>query len=58
MPTASGQDISQIIRNSKDKDLKCPEPIMVVVGMEEKKLMYNAYIVINQNVNKMVEKFS
>lgn len=31
-PSASYQDLRQIELNSKDKQLNCPEPIMVIVG--------------------------
>lgn len=44
-PTASCQDLRQIEVNSKDKKLKCPEPIMVIVGGSDNKDM-NVYIFI------------
>lgn len=31
-PIASGQDVSQLIQNSRDGSLKCTEPIMIIVG--------------------------
>ena len=36
-PIASGQDLSQLMQNSKDSDLKCPEPIMIIIGGKNNK---------------------
>ncbi|MCM1295932.1 MAG: hypothetical protein NC311_10360 [Muribaculaceae bacterium] len=55
-PTASCQDLRQIELNSKDKKLKCPEPIMVIVGGSDNKDM-NVYIFIENEV-KLCEQIS
>lgn len=48
-PIASCQDLEQLELNSKDKNLKCPEPIMVIVGGPENKNI-NVYILIESEV--------
>ena len=49
-PIASFQDLRQIEINSKDKQLKCPEPIMVIVGGSNNKDI-NVYIFIEKEAN-------
>ena len=48
-PVASYQDLRQLVINSKDQQLKCPEPIMVIVGGSNNKEI-NVYIYIEQEV--------
>lgn len=55
-PTASCQDLRQIEVNSKDKKLKCPEPIMVIVGGSDNKDM-NVYIFI-ENESKLCNQIN
>lgn len=56
-PSASDTDIKQIKKISEDKRYNCPEPIMLIVGGNKNKFIYNAYIVINGSVEKMEEKY-
>ncbi len=44
-PIASFQDLNQLEINSNDKQLKCPEPLMVIVGGSSNK-DFNVYIFI------------
>jgi integrative and conjugative element protein (TIGR02256 family) len=53
-PIASGQDVSQLIRNSKDSSLKCPETIMVIVGGKNNKDI-KVYACFNNTVHECVE---
>lgn len=48
-PIASHQDLKQIEINSKDKQLNCPEPIMVIVGGVNNKNI-NVYVYIEKRV--------
>lgn len=53
-PTASVQDLKQLEINSKDKNLKCPEPIMVIVGGSNNTKI-NVYILIEKEVKLCYE---
>lgn len=53
-PIASGQDASQLIQNSKDCSLKCPEPIMVIIGGKHNKDI-KVYVCFNDSVHECIE---
>lgn len=53
-PIASGQDISQLIQNSKDSSLKCPEPIMVILGGKHNNEI-KVYVCFNNGVQECIE---
>lgn len=53
-PCASGQDISQLIQNSKDKSLNCPEPIMIIIGGKNND-EFKVYTCFNGNVEECSE---
>lgn len=48
-PIASCQDSKQLTFNSKDKDLHCPEPIMIIVGGLDNKEI-NVYLHIENDI--------
>ncbi len=50
-PTASDQDLQQLRINAKDKQLQCPEPIMVIIGGSNNDEI-NVYIYLEQKVIK------
>ena len=55
-PIASGQDVSQLIQNSKDDSLKCPEPLMVIVGGKNNKEI-KVYACFNNTIYECVETY-
>ena len=52
--SASGQDVSQLIQNSRDGSLKCPEPIMVIIGGKTN-MEINLYICFHGVVKECIE---
>ncbi len=48
-PVASCQDRKQLTLNSEDKDLHCPEPIMVIIGGVDNKDI-NVYIFLDNKI--------
>lgn len=48
-PIASCQDRKQLILNSEDKDLHCPEPIMLIIGGVNNKEV-NVYIYVDNQI--------
>ncbi|MDD4315727.1 MAG: Mov34/MPN/PAD-1 family protein [Clostridia bacterium] len=55
-PNASGQDIKQIIENSQDKNLKCPEPIMIIAGMKEEEYVFKTYVVFSGEAVELLDE--
>jgi len=53
-PSESGQDVSQLIQNSRDGSLKCPEPIMVIIGGKTN-MEINLYICFYGVVKECIE---
>lgn len=53
-PIASGQDVSQLIQISRDGSLKCPEPIMIIVGGKVNREI-NLYICFHGVVKECME---
>lgn len=53
-PSASWQDVSQLIQNSRDGSLKCPEPIMVIIGGKTN-MEINLYICFHGVVKECIE---
>ena len=53
-PIASGQDFSQLIQNSLDGSLKCPEPIMIIIGGKANREI-NLYICFHGVVKECIE---
>lgn len=53
-PSASGQDVLQLIQNSRDSSLKCPEPIMVIIGGKTN-MEINLYICFHGVVKECIE---
>ncbi len=53
-PSASGQDVSQLIQNSRDGSLKCPEPIMVIIGGKTN-MAINLYVCFHGVVKECIE---
>ena len=53
-PSASGQDVSQLIQNSRDGSLKCPEPIMVIIGGKTN-MAINLYVCFHGVVKGCIE---
>lgn len=49
-PIASCQDLKQLTLNSKDNDLHCPEPIMVIIGGIDNKEI-NVYIHMDNKIH-------
>ncbi len=50
-PDASQQDITQILENSRNPNLKCPEPIMIIVGMDTiGEFRFNVYAVLQNKI--------
>lgn len=48
-PVASKQDLTQLKVNAKDKSLKCPEPIMIIVGGVQN-LDFNVYVFMEEKI--------
>ena len=49
-PIASKQDLMQLENNAKDKSLKCPEPIMIILGGNNNCITVNIYIFIDGDI--------
>ncbi len=54
-PTASSTDINQLLSISKQKDYKCPEPIMIIASNEKNNYKFNVYLALNNTVIKLEE---
>ena len=48
-PIASCQDSNQLAFNSRDQDLRCPEPIMIIVGGKDNKEV-SVYLYIENDI--------
>lgn len=49
-PNASKQDLKQLKINSEDKSLKCPEPLMIIIGTKNFELDFNTYLYIDNAI--------
>ena len=51
----SFQDKAQIIQNSNDDNLKCPEPVMIIVGMEREQFIFKVFAVVDSEMIELHE---
>lgn len=56
VPIPSHTDTNQMLQLSKNADLKCPEPILIIVGCSALKMCLRIYLVENSAMESMIRK--